>query len=248
MQIYGDYHTHTTLSHGSGTIIENVNRAQELGLKQIAITDHGIGHIIYGLNESKIARARQEIDEIQDKYDIDILLGCECNLVGHSGKIDLPKAGMRDLDILLAGYHYIAKVDKLRDLFGLYRYAWLPFMQNNHSKEICTEAYINAVKINPIDVLTHINKCITIDCKAVAEVCAEYGTYIELSSRHFVLSDDDIAGMLGTKVKFIINSDAHKVDDIANVNLALDMVEKYNIPDDRVVNLGVNKPEFRSRG
>ena len=41
--IYGDYHTHTTYSHGKGRVEDNVKAAIAAGLREIAITDHGPG-------------------------------------------------------------------------------------------------------------------------------------------------------------------------------------------------------------
>ena len=40
MKLLGDYHTHTTYTHGKSTIEENVRQAENLGLKEIAITEH----------------------------------------------------------------------------------------------------------------------------------------------------------------------------------------------------------------
>ena len=45
MILTADYHTHTPYSHGKNTVEENVARAKEIGLKQIAITDHGFSHV-----------------------------------------------------------------------------------------------------------------------------------------------------------------------------------------------------------
>ena len=49
MKLYGDYHTHTIYSHGSGTIRDNVEEALRKGLKEIGICDHGPGHYLYGV-------------------------------------------------------------------------------------------------------------------------------------------------------------------------------------------------------
>ena len=57
---FGDYHTHTTFSHGTGSVEDNVASARALGLKEIAITDHGFGHMAYAVKRSAfpVMRAR----------------------------------------------------------------------------------------------------------------------------------------------------------------------------------------------
>ena len=49
MKILGDYHTHTTFSHGKGKVLDNALSAKEKGLAEIAIADHGFGHLLYGM-------------------------------------------------------------------------------------------------------------------------------------------------------------------------------------------------------
>ena len=53
MILTGDYHTHTVFSHGKGTILENANEAKKIGLKEIAITDHGYGHHAFGIKQKQ---------------------------------------------------------------------------------------------------------------------------------------------------------------------------------------------------
>ena len=56
-----DYHTHTIYSpgplrsHGKGTPEENVQAAIEKGLTGIAISEHGPGHLTYGIKREKNA-------------------------------------------------------------------------------------------------------------------------------------------------------------------------------------------------
>ena len=60
MRLFGDYHTHTTYTHGKSTVEENVQQAELLGLKEIAITEHsykGFNHIRKG-DIDKIANER----------------------------------------------------------------------------------------------------------------------------------------------------------------------------------------------
>jgi len=65
MLLYGDYHTHTRYSHGKGSVKDNAQAAYEKGLKEIAITDHGFGHIFFGVKRKKIDEIRQKITEAE---------------------------------------------------------------------------------------------------------------------------------------------------------------------------------------
>ena len=62
MLLTGDYHTHTIYSHGGGirhgkgTVLQNVQKAKELGLKEIAITDHGFEQMAWGLKRKEFPR------------------------------------------------------------------------------------------------------------------------------------------------------------------------------------------------
>ena len=55
MILTADYHTHTPYSHGKNTVLENVTAAKKLGLKEIAITDHGFNHLHFRLKRKKHA-------------------------------------------------------------------------------------------------------------------------------------------------------------------------------------------------
>ena len=53
-RMIADYHTHTIFSHGKGTIEDNVQSAISKGLKEIAISDHGPGHLTYGVKRNSV--------------------------------------------------------------------------------------------------------------------------------------------------------------------------------------------------
>ena len=92
MQIIGDYHTHTIYSHGKGTIRDNVEVAINKGLKEVAICDHGPGHVIYGIKREQIFEMRKEIDQMNKEYGkhgIRVLLGLEANVMDYDGNIDV---------------------------------------------------------------------------------------------------------------------------------------------------------------
>ena len=72
MILTGDYHTHTPYSHGKNSVDENVERAKELGLKQIAISDHGFSHIAFGLRRGQAKNYERDCDNAREKYGFDI--------------------------------------------------------------------------------------------------------------------------------------------------------------------------------
>ena len=76
-----DYHTHTTYSHGTGSIADNVRAAHEKGLREIAITDHGAGNIAHGMGYAKLGKMRAEIAALRTQYpDVKVRLGVEANI------------------------------------------------------------------------------------------------------------------------------------------------------------------------
>jgi len=249
MKIFGDYHTHTVYSHGKGTVRENVEYARKIGLKEIAITDHGLNHFILGLRWWKVEKIIEEVKQLRKEYDdIKILIGIEANIIGTRGRIDIKPEQFKVFDIILCGFHRPARPDRLRDWIGMYLRSYLKFIpQGKRAIKRNTKAYIEAVKKNPIDVLTHINKGVKVDCGEIAKVSAEYGTYIEIAGRHNTFNQKSIDDMLKTDVKFIINTDAHKVESIGDTQGAEELLRGYNIPTDRIVNWGDKKPVFRSQ-
>ena len=102
-----DIHTHTTFSHGKGSIEDNVKAALKKGLSTIGIADHGPGHLTYGVKRKDLPVMREEIRRLQPLYpDIQILLGVEANIINPSGKLDVSEKEIKELDYVLAGYHY----------------------------------------------------------------------------------------------------------------------------------------------
>ena len=49
MELTGDYHTHTTYSHGKGTVLENALASKENGQKEIAKTDNSFQQMELGI-------------------------------------------------------------------------------------------------------------------------------------------------------------------------------------------------------
>ena len=251
MELYGDYHTHTIFSHGSGTIEDNIKAAKAAGLKQIAITDHGLKHVAFGLRKRKIIKMQSQIDLLRDKYsDINILLGVEANITSLDGQIDMTEEEIKIFDIILCGYHKFVWPKTAKDYFHFFttNYFYDTFRKNAPDKVIKsnTQAIINNIKKFPVDVLTHINYGMRVNCQEVAKACADYGTYLEINGKRISYSDKEMEAMLKTGVNFIVNSDAHSPERVGEISLGIESIKRLGIPLDRVVNLN-SLPVFRSQ-
>ena len=248
---YGDYHTHTRYSHGKGMVEDNVKRAAELSLKEIAITDHGLSHIAFGLSDTKVFMLKEDIEEAQKIYkDVKIFCGVESNIVGLDGTIDLIDEEFDWFDIVLCGYHKFVWPNTVKDFFKYFlgNYMYDIFRTNASAKLITknTDAYINAISKNCIDIITHVNLGLRVDCKEIAKAAKEFGTFMELNGKRMSFSEKEFEDMAGTGVDFIINSDAHSISRISDFSLPLAFMEKVGYPKENLVNYG-KKPNFRTQ-
>ena len=245
----GDYHTHTIFSHGKGTIEQNVQEAIKHNLKAIAITDHGFGQPFAGITPKKFEVMKAQVKELRKKYpQIQILLGVEANITRKDGTIDLTDAQAEEMDIILAGYHLSATERRIPSLLSLA----VPAVFGNFGicskgqKRRNTKTYLQAVEKYKIDVITHPGYMMPVNLLDLGNACADKGTLIELSTRHLVPTEEGLEELLKSDVKFIMNSDAHELYQIGQVDYALSLIEKYGIQD-RVVNLNDNEMKLRSK-
>lgn len=250
MKINADYHTHTRYSHGKGTVLDNAEAALKAGLCAIAITDHGFSHPAFGMRRRKLPLMRADCTAAEEKTGVKVLLGIESNILGESGKIDVKPTDYDKLDIILAGVHRMVFYDKLKD----YRKLFLANAFNDLSKKEAssslraynTRCYVNAIKSNPIDILTHLDFKVDCDVKVVAECCADYGTYVEINTKKRHMTSEEWNEVFSTKANFIIDSDAHTPSRVGEISL-IESLEKdgVKIPYERVFNVEGRKPKFR---
>ncbi len=232
MNLTGDFHTHTKYSknnHGKNTIAQMVNAAKNKGLKSYGISDHGPGHLLFGIRRKNILKAKQELEQLKNTTDMNLYFSIEANLVGKDGKIDLKEDEIKLLDHLFVGFHRGAInnfVNPFRKIFN-----------SEKQKQINTQAYINLLNRYNVAVITHLNTYIKVDLEKVLKVAAEKGTLIEINNKHMNFEDSDAPVLIASGCKFILSSDAHKKENIANVANALDFVKRNKIPLDRIVNL-----------
>ncbi len=239
--LFGDYHTHTTYSHGKGSIEDSAIVADSLGVKEIAITDHGFGHMAMGMKRRDVANMKKEIAVCNGKYNVRTLFGMESNIISRDGDVDFRKNEAGIFDVILCGYH--------KGVWGkTWNEFWKFIAKNNYMNMFresrCgdfiaeyTRTYINVIKKNPIDIITHINHDIYVDPVEVAKCARDYGTYIELNSKRQHLTDDMLCEVANTGVDFVVSSDAHHPRRIGDVDLAMSQVERVGLDIKRIMNI-----------
>ena len=249
MAYLGDYHVHSVYSHGRQTIAENAARARELGMKQIAITDHGLRHVVFGLTRRKLEKMRREIAALREPG-VEVLLGVEADLIGREGQVDLEERDYEELDVIVCNFHKAVWPASAGDLFRFFvpnlLLDGLRLPRSDRRVRENTHALVQAVKKHRIDIVSHISYVMTVDCEEVAKVCADYGTMIELSGKKISYTDEEFFKMAQTGVTFILDSDAHSVDRVGDFRLAEDLLARTGYPIERLANAD-KLPRFRSK-
>ena len=249
MLLTGDYHTHTPYSHGKNTVSENALAAKERGLKEIAITDHGFNHLLFGLKRSKLKDLRREIEEAKIQTGINVLMGMESNLISLGGLTDMKESDYSYFDIFLFGIHSILKYSRLSDAYHIMFRNYFYYKTGKRPPESVvkstTRAYVNAVKNNPVDILTHINYKCFCNLEEVAKVCADYGTYIEINTKKSHVSAEELNAMARTGVRFVIDSDAHSADRVGDTLIADRLLAEADIRLSQIDNIEGRRPVFR---
>jgi len=243
MRLTSDFHTHTNYTHGVSSIEENVIQAETIGLQAIAITEHAYNSV-YSIKHGDLDKMRKEINDIKDKYSTRVLLGIEANLISEYGELDVPDEELANLDLVILGFHKMTRTG-LKDFFTFVLPNLLRKKATQKQIERNTKAYLRAMDKHRVSILAHLNYggC-KVDCLTIAKKCAEKGIYIELNGKRIDFTKEEIEAMLTTDVKFIINSDAHNAYDVGRNPRAFNIIEKYGIPLDRIVNIDGRLPNF----
>lgn len=241
MRLIADFHTHSKYSrfnHGKNKIEEMVIAANEMGLKEVAITDHGFKHF-FRTNKFNLYKAREIIDEINEWSKTKVLLGIEADIISADGTLDVDSETLSVLDILLVGYHKMIKTD-FAGFFGGQK-------KTQEAVDIATQAYINAIERYPITIITHLNSVIKTDLYQIGKACARKGVMVEINNRHMTWTDDDINDLLASECMFVVSSDAHRREDVGKVDNALDVIKKYDIPSELIANVDFDYAEKTDR-
>lgn len=234
-QLGYDLHTHTVFSHGKGTIEDNVRAALDRGLSHIAITDHGPGHLFYGVKRVDVPKMRQEIEMLNAKYPkIKIHLSVEANIIKNGNHLDVKPEEFSQYDFVIAGYHY-----GLPGGYCVSNWLWNKGLKmgERQLRNKNTDMVIKALYENDIAILTHPGDKGPFEMLPIAEACADTDTLMEISTWHPHLTVEEIKTAAETDVQFIISSDAHVPQRIGDFQGGLERALEAGLDLSRIVNL-----------
>ncbi|MCH5162311.1 MAG: PHP domain-containing protein [Clostridiales bacterium] len=248
MAFWGDYHTHTTYSHGKGSVMDNANAAAGRGLKQVAITDHGLRHVLFGVRRKNLPKMIDDCRQATQDTHVLVLAGIENNLCTFTGMFDAKPDDLEKLDIIQGGYHKAGVSPSFAQEFSFQmRNMFRSFVSKSPKKLIVknTDAYLKLIDNYELDFIGHMNRDIRADAVEVAKYAKDKGTYVELNNKKLTLTDGELEKMAEYGVEFVCNSDAHKADDVGDMSAVLKVIERLHIPYELIANWE-RFPSFRS--
>lgn len=249
MAFWGDYHTHTKYSHGKGTVLDNARAAAAKGIKQIAITDHGLSHIMFGVKRRELPALRRDCDAATAETGVLVLMGLENNFNSFEGTLDLTPQDLAQLDIIQGGYHRAGRGPNIKQEFTFQiRNLFCSFGTKYPSKLLAknTDAYLKLIDNYELDFVGHLNRDFRADALTVARYAKSKGTYIELNSKRMSLTDEELEKMTEEGVQFVCNSDAHRPENVGDMTLVMSIIERLHIPFEQIANWD-KFPNFRSQ-
>lgn len=220
-KLFADYHTHTFYSHGKGSPRENVTAAIERGLEAVAVSEHGPGHMSFGVRGKKLERLNDELISLRKEFSgrIEVLRGLELNVMGF-GKSDCPP-NRDDYDIIIIGYHKsVPPVNSVA--WSVWRESLL-HIRNDPRRN--AEGILSAAEACRANIISHPNLYLKVDIPYMAKCCRQLGILLEVNSSRVTLSTEEIRAICDAGCGLVIGSDAHTPERVGDFMLASEAVD-----------------------
>jgi putative hydrolase len=223
ISIIADTHCHTSAStHAYSSLQEDVQAAANIGLKALAITDHGpknqdAPHPWYFHNLPRVVP--------KQLYGVTLLRGIEANIMDYDGTLDLEEEYLKKLDWVIASYH---------------RCNCPP----TNLPEQVTQSYLKLAQNPLVDVIGHSGSpYYPYDYERCIKAFKEYGKLVEINQNSFLVRKASLANCREIarlckkyEVSVVVNSDAHISFAIGQVSDAIQMLTELDFPEKLVLN------------
>lgn len=211
--LQGLVHCHTVYSDGKHTIAEMARAADAMGMRYLTITDHSpTASYARGLDVDRLYAQWDEIARVQETVSVRLLRGTESDILADGG-LDYPDAILEQLDVVIASIHARHRMDADRMTRRL-----VQAMQHPCFK-IWGHALGRLVLSRP-----------PIDCRVeeVLDAAAAARAAIEINGdpARLDLEPRWIRAARVRGLRFVVSTDAHSVDALANQRYGVAMARR----------------------
>ena len=227
-ELRGSLHNHSNWSDGRQTLEEIIEHCQDLGCAYWAVTDHSRSS--FQANGLDAVRLRKQIKTIKtlnqqlesEGVDFRLLTGSEVDILSE-GNLDFDDELLSELEVVVASVHN-------------------GFTQ---SESQLTNRFVKAAENPYVHMLGHLTGRLllernpyAVNQKAVIDVCAETGTWIELNASPYRFDLDWRMWRYAQKkgVRCVVNCDAHRAEHAGFLRLGAGIARKGWLTKKDVVN------------
>lgn len=223
--IRGDMHTHTSDTDGANSIEEMADAAIKLGYEYFATTNHtkSLG-IARGMNEKQFEKFFKKVDKLNDLLDgkIKILKGAEVDIL-KDGSLDLSDDCLKSMDCVVGAIH-----------------SYFKMTEDEMTKRITKALDTGLVHIfaHPTGREINIRAGYPVDLEKLFETAEKNNVVLEINSFpvRLDLNDTNIMKASSYKVKFSIDTDAHRTAHFGFIKYGVGTARRGWLTKDKVLN------------
>lgn len=221
--VKGDFHMHCTWSDGKQPLEEMIAAAAQRGYEYHSISDHSQGRgAAYGMTPDELRGQCARIRELGDRFGVRTLSSSEVDIL-PDGSMDYPDELLAQLDIVIGSIHSAFNLSRDEMTRRLIR--------------ACENPYVSIIG-HPTGRMLEGFPGYEFDYDAVFAAAARTGTALEIDGQVMRL---DLPSALAQRAKtfgvtFTVDSDAHDVSQLENVELAVSQARRAGLRRDDVLN------------
>ncbi len=200
--IRGDLHFHTNWSDGRNTLEEMVAAAKKLGYEYLCVADHSTSaRVAHGLDTDRIMDQIKQVDALNKKLrGFKVFKGSEVDILSD-GSLDYPDEILKLLDIVTVSVHT--------------KFTLSAAEQTARIIKAISNPYVNVLG-HPTGRIVNRRESYEVDIVEVARAAKKNNVAMEINSNlRLDLSGTNTRIAKEHGVKFVINTDAHGIDQLA---------------------------------
>ena len=206
--VRGDLHIHTLMSDGRATMREVAQEARRRGYVYVGLADHSksLG-IASGLSEDDLLASVEQAHHLSEELDFPVLRGAEVDIL-EDGSLDYSDDVLEQLDFVIASVHLRFKMGRKKMTKRL-----LTAMSNEYT----------TILGHPTGRLIGRREGYALDMDKIIEGAKDRRVVLELNGFSDRLDLDDLNSRKAKEqgVMVALASDAHGIEQMENINLAV---------------------------